>query len=239
MTDRQKLIERIKALLAKTVENGCTEEEYMLAFEKAQAMMDAYEVTEEEVNETRKESATISGHEAHDPHKVRSYLATAVGRFVDCKVWRADARRYHTTVRLCGLPSDVEMGEWLLDSLQTFVTSELTRYLLRTCDEHKGDRNLRRTFVNGFTHGCVNRIVARLDEIVDRRLDVGRRNALVLVKTELICRRMEEEGIQLSSPRSAHSRVHVNAYEDGKAAGDRASFGRPVGSGGSSTKLLG
>jgi hypothetical protein len=40
MRDRHSAIEVIKALLAKTQENGCTESEYLAALDKARALMD-------------------------------------------------------------------------------------------------------------------------------------------------------------------------------------------------------
>jgi len=42
MADRNSIIDKIKALLAKTTENGATEAEMMSALDKASAMMDAY-----------------------------------------------------------------------------------------------------------------------------------------------------------------------------------------------------
>ena len=44
--NREKIIEKIKALLNKTVDNGCSEEEMGAALDKARALMDAHEITE-------------------------------------------------------------------------------------------------------------------------------------------------------------------------------------------------
>ena len=44
-TNRDDLIEKVRALLSKTVDNGCTEAEALAALDKAHALMDAYEVT--------------------------------------------------------------------------------------------------------------------------------------------------------------------------------------------------
>jgi hypothetical protein len=41
MTDRNAIIEKIKALLSKTTANGATEAEMLSALDKASAMMDA------------------------------------------------------------------------------------------------------------------------------------------------------------------------------------------------------
>jgi hypothetical protein len=45
MNDRNSLLDKIRALMSKTAENGCTEHEALAALDKARALMDAYEVT--------------------------------------------------------------------------------------------------------------------------------------------------------------------------------------------------
>ena len=46
MADRNSIIDKIKALLAKTTVNGATEAEMLSALDKASAMMDAYDITD-------------------------------------------------------------------------------------------------------------------------------------------------------------------------------------------------
>jgi hypothetical protein len=87
MTDREKLLAKIHALLAKTIEQGCTEEEALAALAKARGMMDAYEVTEADLQLTKTETAILRSEPpgSRDPHKIKTYLASAVARFFDCR----------------------------------------------------------------------------------------------------------------------------------------------------------
>jgi hypothetical protein len=57
--NREKLLVKIRALLSKTTENGCTEKEELSALAKARAMMDAYEVTAEDLQLTKEEAAIL------------------------------------------------------------------------------------------------------------------------------------------------------------------------------------
>ncbi len=41
---RKKMLERVKAILAKTMDNGCTEGEAMAALAKARELMATYEI---------------------------------------------------------------------------------------------------------------------------------------------------------------------------------------------------
>lgn len=49
----EKIRDKIKALLSKTIENGCKEPEMMSALAKAQALMDAYQITDDDLKEAR------------------------------------------------------------------------------------------------------------------------------------------------------------------------------------------
>ena len=59
MADRNSIIEKIKALLAKTTANGCTEAEMLSALDKAAAMMDAYDITDDELQIAKDEAAIL------------------------------------------------------------------------------------------------------------------------------------------------------------------------------------
>ena len=58
-TKRTAMIDKIKALLSKTVENGATEHEMLAALNKAAAMRDAYAISDEELQLTKEEKADL------------------------------------------------------------------------------------------------------------------------------------------------------------------------------------
>jgi hypothetical protein len=57
MVNRNSIIEKVKALLAKTTENGCTEEEELAALAKVRAWIDAHEITDDELQLSQEEKA--------------------------------------------------------------------------------------------------------------------------------------------------------------------------------------
>lgn len=57
--DRNSIIDKIRALLAKTTENGATEAEMLSALDKASAMMDAYEISDEDLALAKDEAVTL------------------------------------------------------------------------------------------------------------------------------------------------------------------------------------
>ena len=59
MADRNSIIEKIKALLAKTTANGATEAEMLSALDKASAMIDAYDINDAELEVAKEEAAIL------------------------------------------------------------------------------------------------------------------------------------------------------------------------------------
>lgn len=236
VNDRAKLIEKIRALLAKTTERGCTEEETLAAIAKAQALMDAYEVTDEEVEATKGETASIHEAPHHDPHRIRRWLLHPISKFCGVEAWhRGKNSRAYTTIGFCGLAPDVDFANWLLDSLGDFVRSELAKFLLRRRGIGPADK---RRAINGFVLGCVHKIGARLRSLAPAASPTSARQALVVVKDGLIAAAMTAAGVEVRTARAGTHRVEDGALAAGMAAGERASFSRPIDAAGA-TLLIG
>ena len=126
MADRNSIIDKIKALLAKTTANGCTEAEMLAALDKAAAMMDAYDITDDDVKDARDE--TVMQHadapDLKDPHNIKWRLSHGVAQFCGVQIFRS---RHQTGLKCIGLPSDVQFAMWLLDHLADFVFATVMR----------------------------------------------------------------------------------------------------------------
>jgi hypothetical protein len=220
---RDGLLDKIRALLAKTTDSGCTEAEALTALDKAHAMMAAYVVTESELKLTREEKAILRREppETKDPHRIKRLLADPVARFCGCQSWRQER-----ILVFCGLPSDAQFATWLLDALTAFVQGEIVKHLM-TPEAAYGER---REVIRGFVAGCTERIRQRLTALCEQSATVAASNtkALVVVKDAAIQAKLDELNICLRSSRLSCGAGDYSSYQAGKAAGDRASFGRPV-----------
>ena len=87
MVNRDSIIDKIKALLAKTTANGATEAEMLSALDKASAMMDAYDITDEELQIAKDEAAILHADppDLSDPHKIKWRLSRASANFAMCR----------------------------------------------------------------------------------------------------------------------------------------------------------
>jgi len=226
MADRNSIIEKIRALLAKTTENGATEAEMLSALDKASAMMDAYDISDEELQLAKDEAVTLHADppDLKDPHKIKWRLSYAVAQFCGVQIYRA---RHETGLKCIGMSSDVQFAMWLLDSLADFVFAELYSHLIG-CLAPKSER---RVIMRSFTEACCARITDRLLALVERSIAERTTNGreLVVVKDAAIKAFMKEHDIHLRTC-SGYSSSNTNAAAQsaGRAAGDRASFGRPV-----------
>jgi Protein of unknown function (DUF2786) len=229
MADRASIVEKIKALLQKTTANGCTEAEMMAALDKASAMRDAYDITDDELQVAKEEAAMLHSDppDATDPHQIKWRLSYGVRQFCGVEIYRS---RHQSGLKCIGAPSDVQFAMWLLDNLADFVFAELYGHLIG-CIAPKSER---RVIIRSFTAACCDRITDRLLELVERskaaRTSNGRE--LVVIKGAAIKAFMKDNGIHLRScSMGSSSNVNTAAQAAGRAAGDRASFGRPVGGG--------
>ena len=226
MADRNAIIEKIKALLAKTTANGATEAEMLSALAMASTLMDTYEITDADVREAKAEAATLHADppDLKDPHSLKCRLASGAAAFCGVKIYRTT---HQTGLKCIGMPSDVQFAMWLLDTLADFVFGELYAHLIG-CLAPKKER---RIIIRSFTTTCCERINERLLALVAgskaARTTNGRE--LVVVKDAAIQAFMKDHDIRLYS-RSAYapSNVDAAAQAAGRAAGDRAAFGRPV-----------
>jgi Protein of unknown function (DUF2786) len=226
MADRNSIVEKIKALLAKTTANGTTEAEMLTALDKASAMMDAYDITDADVREARDEAAALHAEppDLKDPHSLKWRLSYGVAQFCGVQIYRT---RHQTGLKCIGMPSDVQFAMWLLDTLADFVFAELYAHLIGCLAPQKE----RRIIIRSFTEACCDRINERLLALIERSkaARTGNGRELAVVKDAAIKAFMKANGIRLHTCSGyAPSNVDAAAQAAGRAAGDRATFGRPM-----------
>lgn len=216
---RKKLLERIKAILAKTMANGCTEGEAMAALAKARELMATYEIDEKELSQLEQEQPKIFKSDPKDPYQIKFWMAKFVGKFTRCRAWAGNDK----IVSFAGLESDVIFASWLLDTLQQFVMRELRNYQKSRAVRGAANNNLTSS---SFVSGCTMRICEKLKELTP----------VEETKNALVEAFMEKNGIVLRERRASQRDFHDGSLKAGFAAGNNARFDKPVSQGGA--KLL-
>jgi hypothetical protein len=237
MRNRQTMIETVRALLAKTREHGATEAEELAALDKARAMMDAYEINDDDLQLTKEEGAILRAEadDLGDPHGIKWQLAYAVGKFCGVKIYRNSRNKEKDGSKFVfvGGKADCDFAEYLLcNHLCDFVQVEIMRHMLGSLAPSRERRTIIRNFVDGITQRVSERLEALMVKSEKARTSKG--NELIVIRDQAIKDKLKDEGVRLRScSGGSFGNFDPGAYGAGRVAGERASFGRPVsGSGG-------
>jgi len=169
---------------------------------------------------------------------VKDRLAYAVAQFCDCKVWLTKST---DECHLFGLKTDAEFAGWLIVSLERFVASGALAYI---ANQPRMDPRPRWEAEKAFVLGACVRISERLMQLATERQKnrdgTGDGRSLVIVKNAIVTREFAKLDMKLRScGRSKTHAVDGGAFNAGRAAGDNASFGRPVNGGGKVAQIGG
>ena len=156
-----KLRTRIQALRAKTIDNGCTEDEALSAAAKVAELLDRYDLSMTDV-EIRDAPCERREYETHRKKRIPlDDCIGAVANFCDCRVWREKNSAGEARYVFFGLRSDIEVAHYLTELIDAAVRSELGRY--KTTPEYRRFRHQDRHMANAsFALGMVASIADKL-----------------------------------------------------------------------------
>lgn len=227
---------RIRALLARTTQNGCTEAEAAAAAAKAGEMLDEYGWAMEDLQEKEE---IVQDRVKPDGKRVGLVDRTcgAIAAFCDCKSWKHTDSNGNQSIVYFGREADVSIARYLTSVIERAMEDEWQKF--RKAHFLSGRAQLERT---SFHLAMARRLNGRLLVMKAERnravnATTGRTTgALVLVKNAEV----ENAFAQLNPKlRSSKSRVRYSpgnaAWAAGVAAGDRLGLHTAIG--GSQKKL--
>lgn len=227
MTD---MIDKISALRAKIPENGATEDEALAALAIAEKLMEKHGITEADLKnvefkrDMRKGGFTQRQKTVHPSQK---YCAMTIGAFCGVKPWTGYTDR-KKVLHMFGLKDDVEMAEFLMGLIHDSMDRGWKEFLSLNV---KSDQS-RHTQYWSFMIGFAERINERLKELIEARSVVSDStgNDLVEVKMAIIEQGMENmlPDVKLRKSRGSSTRMNLDAYGQGQAAGGRVNLSRPI-----------
>ena len=211
---------RIQGLRAKTIENGCTEAEAMLAAAKVAELLDRHDLSLSDIDlrEAACEQRTFETFK-----KKRIPLEECIGaiaHFCDCRVWREKNAAGETRYVFFGLSADVEVAHYLADVIDAAVRTELGRF--KTSATYQKYRHQDRHLVNAsFTLGMVTSLADKLMTMKAERdvVNQGTGRDLVVLKASVVEAEMARLNLNLRTSRRAARTVSPTAFEAGGEAG--------------------
>lgn len=216
--DKLKL--RIQALRAKTIANGCTEDEALSAAAKVAELLDRHDLSLSDV-ELRASPCERRVFETHRKKRIPlDDCIGAIAHFCDCRVWREKNAAGENIYVFFGLGADVEVAHYLAELIDGAVRAELGRF--KTSVDYSRFRHQERHMANGsFALGMAASVAQRLVGIkADRdRVNESTGRGLVLLKTSMVDAELDKLDLKLRTARSTSRIVSMTAYEAGGAAG--------------------
>jgi len=223
---REGILAKIRALMAKTPENGCTEEEAKAAAAMVDRLLEKYEIDLDEVALRKQEFAE---HEVANGwlHPV-GMAASSIATFTDCKCWIKNGKQ----IVYLGFSVDAEIAEYLTLLFKRSIDREGAAFTLFNRDYEEAKKRERTEMVRSFGIGMAERLAERLRELKSKRDFTMKAagNALVVLKHPLVAQEMARRGIHLGAGVAGQRARNGAAYAAGHAAAAHVSINAGVAS---------
>jgi hypothetical protein len=223
---QDRLVQRIQALRAKTVEQGCTEQEALAAAEKVAELLDRYGLSLSELD-LRRQSCEGIGVETD--RKRRGPIDDCMGTiaaFFDCRVWCETSEDATLRYIFFGLPADVQAAVYLHDLIALAFPTETSAF--QATEIYRSTHSSqRRSATNSFQVGLARGIIRKLDTLRQARDVAGGSTdgrALVPIKEAIIDAEMDRLGLSLRRRSAVRRMVLPAAFSAGQEAGERFEY---------------
>jgi hypothetical protein len=210
MSERERIAARIRALRARTVENGCTESEAMTAAEKLAQLLDDYNMTLDEAD-LRASPFADHVHDAAGTVGLKLWKpASAIAKLTNTRYW---TEALPTRITFVGLSHEVEIAAYLLAICERAMRTESAAMMhaVRRLPHIKQAAR-----VMPLLDGMADRLAARIRAMIPVQ-PPG--TGLVVLRNALITEELARRGVEIETT-AARRPMTWGAYSDGLRAGD-------------------
>lgn len=242
---RERILDKIRKLQAKTTTMGCTEAEALSAAQAIGRLLDEYglTLTDVELQTTECVEDSVLSPFVTNRHPIR-YCQRAISRYCHTSCFFLqkpidDAElTWRTAYFFFGLPHDVEVAVYLTQVIMVAFDRESLGFK-RTPDYLELTSAAKREALKSFRHGMARRISQRLNELRAAREEDLRATGrdLVQVVGAVVSRSFAQAYPHLRTARYQERPYDALAYDQGMAAGGRVGL-RPGVKGGTAPLQL-
>jgi hypothetical protein len=248
MNDKLNAIKaKIRALAAKTIDNGCTEAEVNSAMALIGKLLSSYNLSMDEVDLRSETFVPIRIESGRSQITPVGKCLVQIGKFCDCKVWMTkdhiNRPEEGIVYFIFGAQSDALMAEYLYNLINTSIFYELGKFHKSSlyASNIKSGRTLTFNFYAGITSRINVRLRSMKDDMVKEADAVRTGKSLVLVKNSILENEFKNLSMKLKETKSSKLKnTDMNAFLAGTASANNINLSRPVGTDGkpSMTYLL-
>ena len=220
--DLARVVQRIRALRAKTVDQGCTEQEALASANKVAELLDRHGLSLSEIELRRQTCEGFGIDTGRRRRDAFDACVPSIAAFCDCKAWGETTQAGSLRFVFFGLPADVEGARFLYDLIGVAFDTETARF--KTGAIYAGsETGERRNAVNSFQTGLSQGIGSKLKAMKAERDTFNRTSSgrdLVPLKTSVIDDELAKLGLSFHvKSRGRRKRVLADAYAAGQIAG--------------------
>jgi len=239
---KTEIAKKIKALLAKTVQAGCTEQEAFTAFELAQRLISEYQIDLTEAELIEEGFSTFALDWTSEKRQfIEDRLVVAIGKFTDCKPLRVvnsscfgkgkKTKKGSYKLVFYGFKSDVAFASWLISSLISFAENSAEAHVLYELGEEYSLKQQKEAW-RAYVEGLCDRIRKRLAELKQApKVKTG--NAVAIInKVQLIEQYLNEHGVKTKPGNKLSTNLdNEESFYAGYRRGEEAGLNRPINNG--------
>lgn len=225
---QERLKNKIKALLSKTVANGATEAEALSALNKAQELMSQLRNDKDFINEIKLTNTKYSKVNIEKFDSFMKGLTHTLGQLFDCVTWY---QPYNKTYVIFGETTDTEIYMYFYEYLKRMVIDLTEKY--KDSPEFNTYHYLegipKKTITSSYRKGLVNGLAINVGKIYKDKISNFETQMMVINK-----RLVTENELSSLMPdlnikkRNSTSRVHGDVYGTGKAIGRNTDISQPI-----------
>ncbi|MFA7431441.1 MAG: DUF2786 domain-containing protein [Rhodospirillaceae bacterium] len=217
-----KLKARLQALRAKTIANGCTEEEALSAAAKVAELLDRHDLSISDLDIAAEPCVRLAVEPNKKQRQAMAACVGAIAEYCDCKVWREKDPKGAVRHVFFGLPASAEMARALhelIDSaLQTgWQTHVNTQRFIRHAQDEKT------AFLFGMAVSVAEKLIAmKADRDAAARSGGGR--DLVVVRHAVVDTAFSKLDLSLREGQPSGKKLAAGAFDAGRSAGTSVSL---------------
>lgn len=222
MDNRDKIKNRIKALLSKTIENGATKQEMESALTKANQLMAEFFISEHDLQDIEiiKKCVSESFNLTKSGYDLTLFYAD-LARLFDCEYF------YNSkTITFFGHEQDVALCGYFYNVISKTCLYEKDKYL--KSDKYKRLKNYYhgRTLSSSFIKGFLIEVVSKMKDLYkDREANIPKEYGLMVVKKkEKVTKEFEELNLNIRVIKSKQLIGERESYNDGKQKGSEVNL---------------
>jgi Protein of unknown function (DUF2786) len=236
---KAEIAKKIKALMAKTVQAGCTESEAMAAADMAQRLINEYQINLSEAELIEEGFSNLELPWVSEKQQfIEDRLATAIASFTGCKAFRfistlskgqgKQNKKGNYKLLFVGLKSDIAFASWLINNLFTFAASAADAHAIHECYGYNAQQ--KRAAWRAFVDGCCDRIRSRLAALKQAAQQSSIGHSLMLLdKQALIAQHLADQGLQINKGKKVTTELNNNeSFYAGYRKGADVGLNRPI-----------